>query len=126
MSSYSKVPVFPAWLERASLLDPTSPGLWFWTKYGKLILDRGIRRETPLDEAVKVALLSFDSAMRSNLESPGPWTSSSCPPIRRPAVRRRIEADDVDFNDLSLRWAALLHEATEAIPNPPWMATEEP
>jgi putative proteasome-type protease len=39
----------------------------------------------------------------------------------RPVLARRIEADDSYFNDLSLRWAVLLHQATEQIPNPPWI-----
>ena len=37
------------------------------TKYGKPILDRSLTQETPLDEAAKLALLSFDATMRSNL-----------------------------------------------------------
>jgi putative proteasome-type protease len=103
--------------------SPESPFLQIGeTKYGKPILDRGIRRETPLDEAVKVALLSFDSAMRSNLGVARPLDLVVMPSDpARPVVRRRIEPDDSYFNDLSLRWAVLLHEATQQIPNPPWM-----
>ncbi len=89
------------------------------TKYGKPILDRGIEMETPLDEAVKVAFLSFDSAMRSNLGVARPLDLMVMP--RDPAVpviTRRIEPDDAYFNDLSLRWSLLLHEATKAIPVP--------
>ncbi len=37
------------------------------TKYGKPILDRGLGADTSLDEAAKLALLSFDVTMRSNL-----------------------------------------------------------
>lgn len=37
------------------------------TKYGKPILDRALTPETPLDEAAKLALLSLDATMRSNL-----------------------------------------------------------
>ena len=36
-------------------------------KYGKPILDRALTHETTLEEAVKVALISFDATMRSNL-----------------------------------------------------------
>ena len=92
------------------------------TKYGKPILDRGIRRGTPLDEAVKVALLSFDSAMRSNLGVARPLDLVVMPADPEgPIFGRRIEADDAYFNELSLRWAVLLHEATQQIPNPPWI-----
>jgi putative proteasome-type protease len=37
------------------------------TKYGKPILDRALTPETSLDEAAKLALLSFDASIRSNL-----------------------------------------------------------
>jgi putative proteasome-type protease len=37
------------------------------TKYGKPILDRVLTHETSLDEAAKLAMLSFDATIRSNL-----------------------------------------------------------
>jgi putative proteasome-type protease len=37
------------------------------TKYGRPILDRALTLESPLDEAAKLALLSFDATIRSNL-----------------------------------------------------------
>jgi putative proteasome-type protease len=37
------------------------------TKYGKPILDRSLSPQSPLDEAAKLALLSFDATLRSNL-----------------------------------------------------------
>ena len=37
------------------------------TKYGKPILDRVLNHETSLDEASKLAMLSFDATIRSNL-----------------------------------------------------------
>jgi putative proteasome-type protease len=37
------------------------------TKYGKPILDRALTRSTSLDEAAKLAMLSFDATIRSNL-----------------------------------------------------------
>jgi putative proteasome-type protease len=37
------------------------------TKYGKPILDRGLGYESSLEHAAKLALLSFDATMRSNL-----------------------------------------------------------
>jgi putative proteasome-type protease len=97
------------------------------TKYGKPILDRGIRFETPLPEAVKVALLSFDSAMRSNLGVARPLDLVVMPSAAEAALlTRRIEPDDEYFNALSLKWSVLLHEATRAIPDPPFMAGGEP
>jgi putative proteasome-type protease len=40
---------------------------------------------------------------------------------RQPIVTRRIEPDDSYFNELSLRWAVLLRDATKQIPDPPFM-----
>lgn len=37
------------------------------SKYGKPILDRALTYETPLDHALRCALISFDSTIRSNL-----------------------------------------------------------
>ncbi len=37
------------------------------TKYGKPILDRALTVDSPLDQAAKLALLSFDATVRSNL-----------------------------------------------------------
>jgi putative proteasome-type protease len=106
--------------------SPESPFLQIGeTKYGKPVLDRGIRLHTPLGEAVKVALLSFDSAMRSNLGVARPLDLMVMPADRQqPILSRRIEADDPYFNELSLRWSVMLHEATVAIPNPPWMESD--
>ncbi|HEV2747260.1 MAG TPA: peptidase [Allosphingosinicella sp.] len=92
------------------------------TKYGKPILDRGLGHETPLHEAVKFGFLSFDSAMRSNLGVARPLDLMVMPRRRNePVLTRRIGEDDPYFGDLSERWARYLHQATESIPNPPWM-----
>jgi putative proteasome-type protease len=92
------------------------------TKYGKPILDRGIDMATPLDEAVKVGFLSFDSAMRSNLGVARPLDIMVMPrDAKRPILQTRIESDDAYFNSLSLEWARLLHDAALQIPNPPFM-----
>ncbi len=41
-------------------------------KYGKPVLDRGLSNEVSLDEAAKLALLSYDATIRSNLSVDGP------------------------------------------------------
>jgi putative proteasome-type protease len=92
------------------------------TKYGKPILDRALAHDTPLDEAVKVGLISFDSTMRSNLAVGRPLDLIVMPADpAKPVIRRRIERDDAYFNDLSARWGMLLTEARAAIPDPPYM-----
>jgi putative proteasome-type protease len=92
------------------------------TKYGKPILDRGLAHTTPLHEAVKFGFLSFDSAMRSNLGVARPLDLMVMPRAKgAPILTRRIGEDDPYFDDLSERWSKYLHQATENIPNPPWM-----
>jgi len=92
------------------------------TKYGKPILDRALTWDTPLDEAVKVGLISFDSTMRSNLAVGRPLDVIVVPRDEGlPVIRRRIEADDKYFDDLSARWSMLLNESRATIPSPPFM-----
>jgi len=92
------------------------------TKYGKPILDRALQWVTPLDEAVKVGLISFDSTMRSNLAVGRPLDLIVIPRDREQSViQRRIGADDAYFNDLSARWSMLLTESRATIPVPPFM-----
>ena len=89
------------------------------TKYGRPILDRALKRCTSLPQAVKIAFLSFDSCMRSNIAVARPldlMVMRTDPAV--PILTRRIEPDDAYFNLLSNRWSALLTEATMAIPNP--------
>jgi putative proteasome-type protease len=92
-------------------------------KYGKPVLDRAITFETDLDDALKIALISMDSTMRSNL--------GVGPPIDLVVVRRdtcdaeltyRIEPGEPYFQDLRERWSAALRAAHIAIPRPPYRA----
>jgi putative proteasome-type protease len=103
--------------------QPDSPFLQIGElKYGKPILDRALTYQTPLDEAVKAALLSFDATMRSNLSVGRPIDLMVIPADRTaPVIRQRIEADDAYFNELSATWGRLLNEARSAIPDPPFM-----
>ena len=91
-------------------------------KYGKPILDRTLTWDSPIDEAVKVALISFDSTIRSNLSVGLPLDLIVVPtdPKGR-VVRRRIEIDDSYFAALSADWGRILNEARMAIPDPPFL-----
>jgi putative proteasome-type protease len=92
-------------------------------KYGKPILDRALQWESPLDEAVKVGLISFDSTMRSNLSVGRPLDLIVIPSDpNAPVVRRRIDQDDAYFNQLSADWGRLMNEARQQIADPPFMA----
>jgi putative proteasome-type protease len=91
-------------------------------KYGKPILDRGLRYDTPLDEAVKLALLSFDSTIRSNLSVGKPLDLIAIPADPTHAtIKLRFESDDAYLDMLSREWGRLLDEARAAIPDPPFM-----
>ena len=92
------------------------------TKYGRPILDRVVSGHTPLAEAVKIAFLSFDASIRSNLAVGLPLDMMVLPSHAgaRP-FQRRIEVNDPYYNDLSMRWGDLLNDAAQAIPDPPFM-----
>ncbi len=92
------------------------------SKYGKPILDRALQYDSPLDEAVKVGLISFDSTMRSNLSVGLPFDMIVIPNDRKAKVKRlRIESDDAYFRELSGMWGKLLNEARQQVPDPPFM-----
>jgi len=87
-------------------------------KYGKPILDRVIVDETPMRGALKAAMVSMDSTMRSNLSVGMPLDLSV---IRtdtyRFAVQRRIEAEDADYAEISHGWAQALRDALLSLPD---------
>lgn len=91
-------------------------------KYGKPILDRALHYDAPLDEAVKVGLISFDSTIRSNLSVGLPLDLIVIPADQTlPVTRRRIAADDPYFRQLSADWGRLLNEARQQIADPPFL-----
>lgn len=90
-------------------------------KYGKPILDRAVTFNTEIYDALKIALISMDSTMRSNL---GVGLPIDVAVIRRdvlkPELRYRIEAGEPYFHDLRERWSAALRQAHINIPRPPY------
>jgi putative proteasome-type protease len=90
-------------------------------KYGKPILDRALRTDTPLAEAVKVGLISFDGTMRSNLAVGPPFDLIILPRESLTVQEQRIEADDPYFVDLGKRWAEAMTAATRTMPSPMWL-----
>ena len=80
-------------------------------KYGKPILDRVVTPDTSLHDAQKVALLSMDSTLRSNLSVGMPLDMLV---IERDACavtgRRRIEAGDEQFREMSEAWSRVLRD----------------
>jgi putative proteasome-type protease len=91
-------------------------------KYGKPILDRAVRYGIDIYDGLKIALLSMDSTMRSNL---GVGMPIDVTVVRRdvcdPELVYRIEPGEPYFHDLSERWSAALRAAHIAIPRPPYV-----
>lgn len=90
-------------------------------KYGKPILDRALRPDTPMAEAVKLGLISFDSTIRSNIAVGPPLDVIVIPRDSLNGAERRIERDDPYFKDLGQQWSAALTAAHRAMPAPPWL-----
>jgi putative proteasome-type protease len=90
-------------------------------KYGKPVLDRAIRYDTDLYDALKIGLISMDSTMRSNL---GVGLPIDLLVVRTDAcdaeVNYRIEPGEPYFQDLRERWSAALRAAHISIPRPPY------
>jgi putative proteasome-type protease len=91
------------------------------TKYGKPILDRALTFETDLGEAVKIALISFSSTMRSNLAVGLPIDLLIARQRQGKAETvYRIDDHDEYYRDLNDRWSAALRAAQASIPRPPY------
>ncbi|QWF69833.1 peptidase [Methylomonas paludis] len=92
------------------------------TKYGKPIIDRVIKPDTALIDAVKCILVSFDSTMRSNLSVGLPIDlacykhSSFCLDLQQ-----HITQDDPYFSQISRRWSEGLRGVFASLPNPDWL-----
>ena len=93
-------------------------------KYGKPILDRGLRPDTPMAEAVKLGLISFDSTIRSNLAVGLPFDLIVIGRDTLKGEQRRVEVDDPYFRELGAQWSQALLDAYKAMPIPPWMRPE--
>jgi putative proteasome-type protease len=88
------------------------------TKYGRPILDRGIRFDrTTLEEAAKYALLSLDSTMRSNV-TVGPPIDLLAYGVDELEItrQRRFVAADPDLVKIGARWEQALRQAVQRLP----------
>jgi len=92
------------------------------SKYGKPIIDRVVKPHTMLDEAVKCALVSFDSTMRSNLSVGLPLDIAI---LQRDEVavgfRHRVDVDDPYFHALRAGWGQGLKRVFNELPSPQWL-----
>lgn len=86
-------------------------------KYGKPILDRVIETSTTIPTALKAALVSMDSTLRSNLSVGMPLDLAVIETgTFQFAIQRRIEIDDPDFQNISSKWSNALRTAFHALP----------
>jgi putative proteasome-type protease len=89
------------------------------SKYGRPILDRGIRYDhTTLEEASKYALLSLDSTMKSNVTVGPPidllvYQAGELDVVRQ----RRFPENDPDLIKIRTRWQQALRHAVARLPN---------
>lgn len=86
------------------------------SKYGKPIIDRVIRFETSLNQAMKCVLLSFDSTIRSNLSVGMPIDFVSYREDSFESRIERIEEDDAYFNQLRAAWGLGMRRLFEELP----------
>ncbi len=91
------------------------------TKYGKPIIDRVITRSTPLADAAKCVLVSFDSTMRSNLSVGMPidlicYERDSFELVKR----RRFDEGDAYFTTLSFEWREGSRQVFRQLPELRW------
>jgi len=90
-------------------------------KYGKPILDRAVTYDVHPYDAIKLALVSMDSTLRSNLSVGLPLDLLV---YRRDAlhtgIRRRINEDDPYFRHVREYWSNALREAYQRLPRPEW------
>jgi len=90
-------------------------------KYGKPILDRVLRPDTPLDEAAKCALISMDSTLRSNISVGLPLDMLV---YEADALRvthfAHIDEDNEYFRMIRKAWGERLRQVFTEIADPTW------
>jgi putative proteasome-type protease len=91
------------------------------SKYGKPVLDRVIRPETPLDEAAKCALVSMDSTMKSNL-SVGPPLDLVVYEANTYRTDKLVNIDMANpyYRMLHSSWGQKLREVFDSLEDPVW------
>jgi putative proteasome-type protease len=97
-------------------------------KYGKPILDRALETESSLEDAAKLALLSFDATLRSNLSVGMPIDLLRYETDSFSAAHlATVEADDPYWRELRSGYADGLIALVDHLPAPPkkWGAEAE-
>lgn len=91
-------------------------------KYGKPVITRVLTHDTSLEDGVKLALVSMDDTLRTNLSVGLPLDllvyrrdSFELPPVRR------IGADDPYFAGLRDGWSSRMRQTFRDLPSPEWL-----
>jgi putative proteasome-type protease len=92
------------------------------TKYGKPVIDRVVKFDTPMKEVAKAFMVSFDSTMRSNLSVGLPidllvYERDAC----KVTLKRRFMPGDKYVTALTAIWSAGLKHAFMEVPPVPWV-----
>jgi putative proteasome-type protease len=86
-------------------------------KYGKPILDRLVRPGLPLEDTARVALLSMDATMRSNVTVGPPIEVLSYDPRKPHLVRHMIFGPDDDYlRELGRSWQGYIEKVFSVLP----------
>ncbi|MEA5534040.1 proteasome-type protease [Crocosphaera sp. XPORK-15E] len=95
------------------------------TKYGKPILDRTIKDDTPLDALAKCALLSIDSTMKSNI-SVGPPINLVMYETNSFVIRHKLQLrlGDPYLAKMRKLWEDHVRQAFDSMPNLEWEPEE--
>lgn len=91
------------------------------TKYGKPIIDRVVKANSNIMDAVKCVLISFDSTIRSNVAVAAPidlliYRTDSL----HADCRKRITESDPYYAQVRQGWSDGLREVFSGLPNPLW------
>ena len=92
------------------------------SKYGKPILDRVIQPAISMSQAIKCALVSFDSTIKSNLSVGLPIDVAMIKTNDLQVTKRhRIDSEDIYFRDLRSSWSQGLRQVFGQLPDPDWL-----
>jgi putative proteasome-type protease len=90
-------------------------------KFGKPILSRIANAALSLNDAARLALISFDAALKSNL-SVGPPIELAILPTDTLKLSQQLKLDEGStlFSQMSRGWDTAMHAAFEKLPPFPW------
>lgn len=91
------------------------------TKYGKPIIDRVVKYDTEMMDAVKCVLISFDSTIRSNVSVAAPidmllYRTDSL----HADCKERITETDPYYAEIRKGWSDGLKKVFSSLPSPEW------